>query len=287
VPTVRSAQDALRPLAAGYHRLYEQVLAAAERDDRIRAMWLGGSLGRGVADAGSDLDIVVAVAPASADEFAAGWRDWLAAITPTVLARPLPGMPGSFFSVTTSCLRLDVVAEQAGAADAEALARRLLVLDKDLTVCPAGQIPPGAGAPDAGAAGPDPARLAELTAEFFRQMTIFPAAVVARADWLLGVEGVRGAQLMLYQLFVEANQPLPPMGVKQWSAKLTPGQRAICAGLPAPAATRDSVLAAMRATAAAYRASAMQILTASNVPWPAEFERAVQRFWQEELGWTW
>jgi hypothetical protein len=118
-------------------------------------------------------------------------------------------------------------------------------------------------------------------------MTIFPAAVVAREDWLLGVEGVRGAQLLLYQLFVEANQPLPPMGVKQWSAKLTPGQQDVCAGLPATTATRDSVLAAMRATAAAYRAAASQILAANDVAWPAEFERAVQHFWAGELGWTW
>jgi hypothetical protein len=42
-------------------------------------MWLSRSLGRGVADAGSDLDV-----------------------------RPLPRMPVSFFSVTTDCLRLDV-----------------------------------------------------------------------------------------------------------------------------------------------------------------------------------
>ena len=56
--------------------------------------------------------------------------------------------------------------------------------------------------------------------------------MVAREDWLLGVVGVQNIQMLLYQLFVESNQPLPPMGVKQWSAKLTTGQRAVCAGLP-------------------------------------------------------
>jgi hypothetical protein len=279
-----SVHAALHPLPAGYHRLCAQVLAAAERDDRIRVVWLGGSLGRGVADAGSDLDIIVAIAPDSVAEFAADWREWLAEITPTVLARPLPRMPGSFYSVTTECLRLDVVAEQGGAADAETLARRLLVLDKDgAAVDSARRAETGQPAE----ARPNPVRLADLTAEFFRQMTIFPAAVVARGDWLLGVVGVQGAQLLLYELFVEANQPLPPMGVKQWSAKLTPAQREVCAGLPAPAATRDSVFAAMRATAVTYRTAASQILAANDVAWPAEFEHAVQRFWADELGWTW
>jgi hypothetical protein len=291
-----SLEGALRPLPAGYHRLYARAVAAAERDDRIRAMWLSGSVGRGVADAGSDLDIVVAIAPDSVAAFAADWRAWLATITPTVLARPLPRLPGSFYSVTTECLRLDVVAEEAGAADAESLARRLLVLDKDGAASDSSRGAGTARSAETGhlaekalqsESGPDPVRLADLTAEFFRQMTIFPAAVVARGDWLLGVVGVQGAQLLLYELFVEANQPLPSMGVKQWSAKLTPGQRDICAALPAPAATSDSVLAAMCATAAAYRAAASQILAANDVAWPAEFDRAVLRFWADELGWTW
>ena len=82
-----SVEGALRPLPAGYHRLYARAVAAAERDDRIRAMWLSGSVGRGVADAGSDLDIVIAIAPDFVADFAADWRAWLAKITPTVLAR--------------------------------------------------------------------------------------------------------------------------------------------------------------------------------------------------------
>jgi hypothetical protein len=281
VAKTATAADALRPLPAGYGRLYEQVLLAAQDDARIVAMWLGGSLGRGVADAGSNLDIVVAVAPDSFAEFAGGWRAWLAGITPTVLARPL-SQPGSFHSVTPECLRLDIVAEQAGSGSAEELARRLLVLDKDGSASLAA-VPAPAGPPPA--TGPDRVRLAQLTEEFLRQMTIFPAAVVARGDWLLGVVGMHGAQLLLYELFVAANQPLPPMGIKQWSAKLTAAQREVCAGLPAPTPTSDSVVAAMSATATAFLGAASEILAANEVPWPADFERAVRRFWPEELGW--
>jgi hypothetical protein len=284
---------ALRPLPTGYADLFAKVLSAAESDDRIRAVWLSGSIGRGVADAGSDLDVVLAVAPAEFAAFATAWRDWLARVTPTVLARELPRLPGSFYSVTPDCLRLDVLAERAGAARPADLTRRILVLDKDATASEVAASRADAG-PDvrgfdvggSDAAGPDPARLAELVAEFLRQMAIFPAAVVARQDWPLGIVGVQGAQLLLYQLFVEANQPLPPMGVKQWSAKLTPRQRQICACLPAPTAGRQSVLAAMRATAAAFRHEAQAVLAASDVPWPTDFDRAVRRYWQAELGWT-
>ncbi len=110
--------------------------------------------------------------------------------------------------------------------------------------------------------------------------------MVARQDWLLGVVGVQNIQFLLYQLFVESNQPLPPMGVKQWSAKLTAGQRAVCAGLPAPAASREAVLSAMRAAAAAFRQAARDILATRQIPWPAGFDQAVRRYWLAELGWT-
>ena len=125
-----------------------------------------------------------------------------------------------------------------------------------------------------------------MAEEALRQLAIFPAAVVARQDWLLGVVGVQNIQLLLYQLFVEANQPLPPMGVKQWSAKLTPEQRQVCAGLPPPAASRDSVLVAMRAAAAAFRQAGRAAFAASRTRWPAELDEAVARYWQADLGWT-
>jgi hypothetical protein len=277
--------DALAALPARYAELFARVLRAAESDDRIRAVWLSGSIGRGVADAGSDLDVAIAVAPGEFDAFAMAWRDWLAGVTPTVFARELPRLPGSFYSVTPDCLRLDVVAERAGSARPADLARRLLVLDKDGFAAEAASS--AAGGPEGPeAVGPDGGRLAQLVAEFLRQMAIFPAAVVARQDWLLGVVGVQGAQLLLYELFVETNQPLPPMGVKQWSAKLTPRQRQICASLAAPTASRNDVLDAMRAAAATFRREAMAVLAAHEVPWPAEFDAAVGRFWQAGLGWT-
>jgi len=285
------AASALAPLPAGYAELFARVLRAAESDDRVRAVWLGGSVGRGVADAGSDLDVVLAIAPEAFDEFAGAWRTFLHRVTPVVLARELPRLPGSFYSVTTDCLRLDVVAEPAGAARPADLDRRLLVLHKDDPRGDTPREPPGRQVQSPGVdtglgqPRPNPARLTEMAEEFLRQMAIFPAAVVARQDWLLGVVGVQNVHLMLYQLFVEANQPLPPMGVKQWSAKLTARQRRVCAGLPAPTASPDGVLTAMRAAAAAFRQEARAVLAALDARWPADFDDAVQRYWERELGW--
>ena len=68
---------------------------------------------------------------------------------------------------------------------------------------------------------------------------------------------------MLYELFVETNQPLPPMGIKQVAARLQPDQSAVLLGLPAVAPERDLLikadLAVCEAMATAGRAAAERV----------------------------
>src|SRR4051794_23140924 len=106
--------DALAPLPAGYRELFRRLLQGVEPDQRVRLVELSGSVGRGTADAGSDLDVVLGVEETSYDGFCGGWREWLAAVTPTVIAREIPGLSGAYYSVTPQCLRFDVVLETAG-----------------------------------------------------------------------------------------------------------------------------------------------------------------------------
>ena len=80
--------DILQVLEPGYDALFDRAVEVFAADQRVRAMWLSGSLGRGDADAMSDLDLIVAVADDALPEFAASWRDWLARITPTLIAVP-------------------------------------------------------------------------------------------------------------------------------------------------------------------------------------------------------
>lgn len=265
---------ALAPLPAGYAALAESLIEVAVRDDRIRAVWLGGSAARGVADAGSDLDVLVAVADEHVDAFAACWRDWLESFASVLLARELPGMPGSFYATTTDCLRLDVVTETVSAVAATPYRSRLPILDKD-------GLHEGVPSPEP-APGSDAEAIRGLVEEFYRQQAIFPAAVVARADWLLGVVGVGHSQQLLYRVLTACNAPLPPMGVKQWSAKLTPEQRELLAGLPSPQATRASVIEAMSATRKAFREDGRAAVTRLEIEWPDDVDEAVADYWTRE-----
>ncbi|TMC07204.1 MAG: hypothetical protein E6J41_16570 [Chloroflexi bacterium] len=263
----------LAALPADYGPLFDRAVAVLGGDERVRAVWLAGALARGAADAASDLDFVVAVRDDDFEPFAAAWHDWLAAISPTLVARELPGLPGSFYALTPACLRFDVVTERVSRIGASEGGARLPVLDRDGL---------HARLPAPAERRPDPARIAYLVEECLRQAANFPTVTV-RGDWLLGVVAVQEVHLMLYQLFVEANQPSPPMGAKRWSAKLTAAQAAALAALPVPQPRRESVLEARQAALRAFLEQARPIAARCGVPWPDALEAAVRDFLRREL----
>ena len=257
--------DPLEPLPNAYRALFERAQSVAHADERVRALWLSGSLARGDADAASDLDLLITVRDESRDEFARGWRDWLAKITPTVIARPLPFLPGSFYAVTPGRERIDLVVEPVSGLATTLFRVRHLVFDRDGL---AGRVP----APQP-AAGPSPERIAYLIEEFFRDYGMFDV-VATRRDLLLGNEATHLLRGLLYQLFCEANAPLPQTGVKQWSAKLTPEQRALLEGLPTGGADFEAMAAANAAVGRAFVEQARKIAARHAVTWPAELEAA-------------
>jgi hypothetical protein len=125
-------------------------------------------------------------------------------------------------------------------------------------------------------AGPSRERIAFLIEEFFRDVGMFDVASTRR-DLLLANEGIHLVRSLLYQLFCEANAPLAASGLKQWSAKLTPPQRALLERLPTGASEWDAVVAANEGVARAFLASAREIADAHGVAWPAELEASTRR----------
>jgi hypothetical protein len=266
------------PLAAlvpSYRPLFNRLLSVCENDDRIRALWLSGSLAKGTADAGSDLDVVVAIRDSDFDEFAEQWREWLATITPTLLARELPAAPGCFYSTTTGCERLDVISEPVRKLPSSLHRYRRVIFDRDGLDA---TVPAPAALP-----GPDLGRLRWLVEEFFRIEAITPFLLNQRRDYLVVVDGVQSLHRMLYQVFVECNQPQPPMGIKQWSARLTSEQRETLTALPVAQPEYDSIVVALKAVVAAMRTAGRVAVTARGASWPTDLDDGVQRFFERSI----
>src|SRR5205814_6526344 len=115
----------------GYGPLLDSCREVMERDARVRGAWVHGSVARGDADGVSDLDVIVAVADDALPEFAAGWRERLAAITTTVMARSSFGPTGSWLAITPACQRFDLWVEPASATSSSVVRDRHMVFDRD------------------------------------------------------------------------------------------------------------------------------------------------------------
>lgn len=262
----------LEHLPAGYRPLFERVRLVFQRDERVPAMWLHGAIARGRADAGSDLDVDIAVADEHFDIFTSAWQEWLADMTDTVSAVPIPGMPGSFYALTPTCERLDVITESVSALATSPLTRRVVVFDPDGL----SDLVPKPDDPS-----PDRGLMRHLIEEPLRQAANFPTVLV-REDWLLGVVAVQQIHQYLYLLFAEANKPQPPTGPKQWSFKLAPRHRRMLESLSVPQPTRDSVLAARQAALTMLLTEGRSVAADHSVGWPTALAEAVQAFLERE-----
>jgi predicted nucleotidyltransferase len=258
----------LRPMPQSYQALLDLAAEVFYADERVRAMWLHGAIARGAHDAGSDLDIDIAVRDEDFTTFAAESRFWWAKITPTVSWREMANMPGSFFALTPTCERVDVVAERVSDLPASKLTRRITVFDRDgLT----------AHVPNPHDPDPNPEIIRYCIEETLRQAANFPIVLI-RQDWLLGVVAVQQIHLLLYELFSEANKPMPATGPKQWSHKLISEQRKALERLPVPQAERTSIIAARQAALHLFEEQASAVAQRHGVVWPSELAVAVHAY---------
>ena len=262
-------------LPPGYHALYDRVVATLHADERVRALWMSGSLARGDADRASDLDFLAAVADDSHECFAAEWRQWVDAITPTVLVDVLPFLPGSIHAITPAYERFDVVVERVGALPTTPFRSRSLIFDR---AGEAAMVPP----PERGE-GPNAGRVTKLVTDWFH-FTGMLETVVWRDEWLLGTEHVQFMRSQLYQLYVEANAPLPSMGLKRWTQKLTEDQASVLASLPTAVHSRDDLVDAHLAYSNAFLEVARPLAVKLEVKWPAALEAAATAHLRDVLG---
>src|SRR5436309_10344231 len=143
------AGDPLDVLPPGYRVLVDRAVDVLVADRRVEAAWLHGSVARGDADALSDVDMIVAVDDAALEEFGSAWRGRLADITPTVMARRLPGPGGSWLAITPDCLRYDMWVEGAKEVATSVVRHRRVLFDRtglSRIVPPADPPPPPSGA---------------------------------------------------------------------------------------------------------------------------------------------
>src|SRR3989442_41597 len=107
--------------------LLERLTDLLRADERVRALWLSGSLGRRSGDAHSDIDLLAVVADGA--DLLDGWEDRVGSVTPLVHYQTLGR--GVANHVTPEWLRFDLSVRHAGSLDGLAADRLVTLFDRD------------------------------------------------------------------------------------------------------------------------------------------------------------
>lgn len=253
--------------------LADQVTGVLAGDERIRSVWLYGSLGRGLGDAWSDVDLVAEVGETDRAACLADYHHGRPGLPELVLAQEIHGL--ILAAITTDWERFDIsflTASELARIDSAAL--------KPLLGDPDAQPSPHPPEPDLHAS----ARLVTLVNEFLRVLGLLPVAI-GRGEWLLAQQGGDLLRKMLIELMIEENR-VPPAargGVKRLNAFLTAEQRGLLEALDPPPARREPLIAASRDLARLFMARARPLAQQLGATWPRVFEQATRRHLQRSL----
>jgi hypothetical protein len=242
----------------------------AQADDRVAALFLGGSLGKGVGDDWSDADLILAARPehhAAVDAEVRAWADGIATVV--LWKQPYPGVP-LYTAVTDEWLRFDLTVTIPGRVIGAQATLKPLVDHAGVWASLPAQLAPKPL---------DPAALTALVEETLRILGLLPMAL-GRGEFATGVTGAGLIRQQLISLLIlETEPPLPP-GALHLARLISPKDLAMVEALPGVVATRDSVIAANLAYAGAFLPRARIVAERAGAVWPQALEDACARQWR-------
>ena len=251
-----------------------QIKTALIGDPKIRALFLGGSFGKGQADKYSDIDLIAVVAPDDQAQFNDKWKGRLQSIAPIVFWNELIKGDHIFNAITDQWQRVDLLA-----TDAEALKKRgqdslKPVFDKDDLY---GTLPETVLW-----SGPNKGHVTYLIHEFIRILGLL-AVGAGREEYLLCVAAVGLQRMLLFNLLSEEVELADKGGMLAWSRLLSKEQLDVLERIPAVAPTRQSVIEAHLACAKAFLPRARIMAKKLDIEWPHAFEDAAWSYLGREL----
>jgi hypothetical protein len=246
-----------------YGALWARARKVLEADERVLSVDIGGSVGAGTADAWSDLDLQVVVAPEHHEAFLAEWPRWLAEITPTVFART-PIAPFIINTVTDDGLTLDIVVYNGSV----------------FTFTPPTDY--AVGMLSSTRYADVSAALEYAVAEQLRGMAGPFVSMVQREEHLRHLTGVPHLLGLLTVVFL-AELNAPPPG-KLWNETFTAEQLAAVAAIPPASATYDGVVGFGMGVAELLLTRARPLFVQFGLEWPSDLARVAATRVRETLG---
>ena len=246
--------------------LIERVARAMADLPELKALFVGGSYGSGMADAYSDVDLIALAEPADIAGLAARWRPVLEGIAPIVYWNEFGSGAIVLNAVTEDWLRCDmlIVAPASFTGRARTEVRPLIDRIGHFEALPA-TVPPRT---------PDPRRVLKMVNEFIRILGLLPVAV-GRGEHFMAATGTGMLRDLLMKLMLE-EVPHPTGGALHPSRVLPAADMAILNALPFPGPERRAVIDAHFAIARAFFPRARAVSARIGMAWPEPFEAATR-----------
>jgi hypothetical protein len=271
------SETASSPAVGALLAFAERAVGRLGSDERVRVVWLTGSLAAGGADAQSDVDLRLAVRLPDFGSLRGWWPELVETVAPTVWRRLWAATPAQAIvgAISTAYVRFDLVVQPTDAPLA-APGRARVLLDKD-----------GVADRLLSAAAPPRPDLAERTTwvveEFIRLVGMLPI-VVGRDDLPIGLEGHMACHgLLLSLLLLENGIDRATSGKRHVAPLLTDEQRRVVAGAPPLEPTMASVVAGRAAYARLFLPRARRLMAARGLSYPDAFEQATRRHLKHTL----
>lgn len=252
--------------------LAQRLARMLQRDARVLAVFLEGSLAEGTADAYSDIDCVIVTE--HRDPVAALCQGYLAQCAGVVYWRRAPGPELRFSGITADWMRCDVALLTPQEVRARSRTRLRVLWDRG-RIAETLAAEPG---PDRGSA--DVLRLID---DFLHGLGLLPP-IVGRREYRLGVsnaEALRGYLALLLQEIDDA----PGRGAElRLDSFLSDESRSVLDSIPIAAPARESVIVAHMTSARAFLPRARALAAQRGLAWPERFEAVTLQVLHAELG---
>lgn len=243
-----------------------QAITKATQDVAgLRALFLGGSYGNGMADAYSDIDFVLVAEEGASDSVAKVWRDAVAKTGEIVLWWDRTTVPVLINAITEDWTRTDVIILKPDQMGAHTQSTLKPLFDHD------GIYDSLEKAPQKPA--PNQKRFRYEVEDFIRILGLLHLAV-GREEYINGVLGVFHLRNKLVELLIAETDAPNRGGILHLNRLITDEQKDLLMSLPPPEPNRDAMIAAHLAYAKAYLPRARKRAELLGMAWPERFEAA-------------
>lgn len=257
-----------------HSEVIEEIANGTRNVPGIRALFLSGSYGNGMADEYSDIDFVMVSEEGASDTVAQIWRKAVERTGEIVLWWDRNTVPVLINAITQDWTRTDVIIlkpEQMGRHKQSALEP---VFDHDNIYEGLEENPPKHS--------PDLKRFRYQVEEFIRILGLLHLAV-GREEYINGVLGVSLLRNKLVDLLIEETDAPNRGGILHLNRLITEEQKELLVSLPPAVPDRNAMIAAHLAYAEAYLPRARQRADRLGMDWPEDFEAATWNRLEESL----